>query len=196
MKDVLLVVDVLDDFAHEHGQELLSSFAKRHTQLVALLSAVRAQQIPVVYANDNRGIWDADADRIIRSAVNGPGGTIVSRVLPRTGERFVIKPRYSAFDHTPLGLILEELDCGRLLLAGMTTEGCVAQTAIAAREHGLKVSVAASACATTDPGKEETALRYLVDVVGVELDDTIGIRGFTAVDSGYLLATNEQGSGE
>ena len=69
-------------------------------------------------------------------------------------------------------------------------------TAIAAREHGLKVSVAASACATADPRKEETALRYLVDVVGVALDDTIRIRGFTADDSGYLLATNEQGSGE
>ncbi|MBA3561962.1 MAG: isochorismatase family protein, partial [Actinobacteria bacterium] len=45
-------------------------------------------------------------------------------VSPRRGERFVVKPRYSAFDHTPLELILEALECQRLLLAGMTTEGC------------------------------------------------------------------------
>ena len=90
-------------------------------------------------------------------------------LVPLPGERFVIKPRYSAFDHTPLALILEELGCARLLLAGMTTEGCVTQSAIAARELGLNVSVVAEACATVNREHEETALRYLVDVVGVRL---------------------------
>jgi nicotinamidase-related amidase len=173
VRDVLLVVDVLDDFAHENGEALLDSFAARHQGLVALLAAARRLDVPVVYANDNRGTWDADADRIVTSALDGRGGTLVASVVPRVGERFVIKPRYSAFDHTPLELILEELECERLLIAGMTTEGCVAQTAIAARELGLKVSVASTACATTDPSKESVALRYLVDVAGVELDETI-----------------------
>ena len=53
----------------------------------------------------------------------------------------MIKLRYSAFDHTPLALILEELGCERLLLAGMPTEGCVTQSTIAARELGFTVSV-------------------------------------------------------
>jgi nicotinamidase-related amidase len=173
MRDVLLVVDVLDDFAHEQGAELLTSFAERHAELADLLRTARERHIPVIYANDNKGRWDGAADRIITLALNGPGGTMVSRVVPQTGDRFLMKPRYSAFDYTPLELILDELDCERLLIAGMSTEGCVAQTAIAARERGLKVSVAAKACATTDQEKEETALRYLVDVVGVGLDDTI-----------------------
>jgi len=176
-RDVLLVVDVLDDFAHENGDRLLESFADRHARLVELLAAARSEQVPVVYANDNRGTWDGDSQRIIATALEGPGGSLVARVLPQANERFVIKPRYSAFDHTPLELVLEELDCERLLVAGMTTEGCVAQTAIAARERGFKVSVAATACATIDEGTEEIALRYLVDVVGVGLDDTIDLGG-------------------
>ena len=59
--------------------------------------------------------------------------------------------------------------CDRLLVAGTSTEGCVAQTAIDARELGYKVTVLAGACATTDEALEQTALRYLVDVVGVRL---------------------------
>ena len=35
------------------------------------------------------------------------------------------------------------------------------------------MTVAARACASTDPTLERTALRYLVEVVGVGLDDTL-----------------------
>ena len=37
-KDVLLLVDVLDDFAHEHGPELLASLSERQPALVQLLA--------------------------------------------------------------------------------------------------------------------------------------------------------------
>jgi nicotinamidase-related amidase len=170
MRDVLLVVDVLDDFGHEDGEKLLASFARRRESLVSLLTEARKRGVPVVYANDDKGIWDGNAQRIVDIALAGPGGHLVEAVAPRTGERFVVKPRYSAFDLTPLELILADLRCERLVLAGMTTEGCVAQTAIDARERGFKVSVVPDACATIDEAVEATALRYLVDVVGVRLE--------------------------
>ena len=56
----------------------------------------------------------------------------------------------------------------------MTTEGCVTQSAIDARELGLKVTVVPDACATAKPRVEETAVRYLVDVVGVKLRQDAG----------------------
>lgn len=124
MRDVLLIVDALDDFAHEHGEELLSSFAETQPALVELLESVRRAELPIVFANDNKGVWDGDVNGIVQRAFNGKGGQLVRSVSPRRGERFVVKPRYSAFDHTPLELILEALECQRLLLAGMTTEGC------------------------------------------------------------------------
>ena len=169
--DVLLLVDVIDDFGHEQGEELLASFRERQPALVELLLRVRAAGTPVVYANDNRGVWDGDARRLVDEAVSGPGGDLVREIAPGPNEQFVIKPRYSAFDHTPLDLLLGELECERLLMAGMTTEGCVAQTAIAARERGLKVTVVADACATTSRSLEETALRYIVDVVGARVEE-------------------------
>jgi nicotinamidase-related amidase len=171
--DVLLVVDVLDDFSHEDGDELRRSLEERHEALVALLESARAKDVPIVYANDNKGIWDGDVHDLTQRALDGPGGALVRDLLPREGERFVVKPRYSAFDHTPLDLILGDLGCERLVIAGMTTEGCVAQSAIAARELGLKVSVVPDACATVNRELEETALRYLVKVVGVRLAESV-----------------------
>jgi nicotinamidase-related amidase len=43
---------------------------------------------------------------------------------------------------------------------------CVAQTAIAAREHGLQVTVLHDACASIDADDERTALEYLERVTG------------------------------
>jgi nicotinamidase-related amidase len=58
------------------------------------------------------------------------------------------------------------LETERILLAGAATEGCVAQTAIAARELGFKVTVLADACATVDERLEAVALEYLDRVGG------------------------------
>jgi nicotinamidase-related amidase len=168
MNDALLLVDVIQRFEHEDGERLLASFGERLPGLQAALATARSRGILVVYANDNEGVWDGDAQALVRRAVeHGRGGDLVATVQPRPGERFVIKPRYSAFDVTPLELILRELEIERILLAGTATEMCVAQTAIQARELGFKVTVLAHACATTDPELEQVALTYLERVAGV-----------------------------
>ena len=169
MHDVLLIVDVLQDFEHDDGPTLLESLRQRRAQISRALARARASVTPIVYANDNRGAWDSDVWRLVERSLSGPGRDVIEALVPEQGDRFVVKPRYSAFDHTPLSLILEELGCERLLIAGASTEGCVAQSAIDARELGYRVSVVAAACATTDPELERTALRYLTDVVGVRL---------------------------
>ena len=72
-------------------------------------------------------------------------------VAPEPGHVLLYKPRYSAFDSTPLVLVLHELGVDRVVLAGTATEMCVAQTAIQGREHLLAVSVLRDACADIDP---------------------------------------------
>ena len=166
MKDALLLVDVITDFRHEGGEKLLASFRKRHDALVRTLEDARRRGLPVVYANDNFGVWDGNADRLVDAALHGEAGDLVRRIAPGPDELFVVKPRYSAFDHTPLVLILRELEIERILLAGAATEMCVVQTAIDAKEEGFKVSILADACATTDSEIEELALRYSEEIVG------------------------------
>jgi nicotinamidase-related amidase len=170
MKDALLLVDVIQDFEHEAGDALLESFRTRHAGLRRALAEARANGLPVIYANDNRGIWDGDAGGLIRGAIAGRGGDLVAAVAPEPGDRFVVKPRYSAFDHTPLVLILRELKIERILLAGAATEMCVVQTAIDAKEEGLKVTILADACVTTDERMERLAFEYAEKIVGAVVE--------------------------
>jgi nicotinamidase-related amidase len=171
MTDALLLVDVIQDFRHEDGDALLESFRARQPALRTALDRARRDGIPVVYANDNHGAWDGDAPGLVRRAVEaGRGGDLVAEIAPKHGERFVVKPRYSAFDLTPVELILRELEVDRILLAGTATEMCVTQTAIQARELGFKVTVLADGCATNDSRLEEVALTYLEQVAGVVVE--------------------------
>ena len=172
-----MIVDVFDDFSHEDGDALLASFESRFDNLRSLLQGARTRGIPVVFANDTAGIYDGDAGRVVEAARSGPAGERIDELAPVEGDRFVIKPRYSAFDSTPLALILRDLKIERVVVAGMTTEGCVAQTAIDAREEGLKVTVVPAACATIDTDVEAIALAYLERVVGVRLEDASAVTG-------------------
>jgi nicotinamidase-related amidase len=170
VRDALLLVDVLNDFEHEDGEKLLGSFRSRHDGFVAALEGARADGLTVVYANDTYGDWRGNGPALVGRALEGQGGELVEAIAPAEDDCFVVKPRYSAFDHTPLELILREREVERLLLGGMSTEGCVAQTAIDGRELGFKITVLAKACATIDERIEQVALEYLEQVAGAFVD--------------------------
>ena len=192
MRDCLVLVDLFDDFGHEDGEALLASFCARLEGISLLLSCARGRQLPVVYANDPAGVFDGDVRRIVARARAGPARARVEPLVPLPGDRFVVKPRYSAFDSTPLALILRQLEIERIVLAGMSTEGCVAQTAIAGKEKGFKVTVVPSACATVDAELEQIALSYLERVVGVRIEPQASIvetpSGFHDRTAGYGAA--------
>jgi nicotinamidase-related amidase len=135
----------------------------------AELAACRDAGIPVVYVNDQEGRWRWDVGELLDAAAAGPGADVAAALAPAPEEPVLPKPRYSAFDHTPVELLLRELGCERLLLAGATTEGCVVQTGIDARELGYKVTILTGACATIDPRLERVALAYAEEIGGIRL---------------------------
>ena len=167
--DALLVIDVLNDFEHEDGDSLLASFRERGATMADAIDAARAGGFPVIYVNDDRDRWDSNAPALAREAAEGRGREVIERLLPQPGDRIVLKHRYSGFDHTPLELLLEGDGVERVVVVGAATEGCVVQTALDAREHGLKATILADACATTDPELEELALRYAEQVGGIRV---------------------------
>ena len=167
MAKALLLVDVIKDFEHEDGERLLESFRDRHAGLVKLVAQARAAGTPVVYANDSDNSWGPDTAGLIRRAVEGKGGELVAEIAPRPEDTLVLKPRYSAFDETPLASLLSERGVAELAIAGTATEMCVFQTATDALRLGFEVSVHANGCATVDEHHEELALAYLERVLDV-----------------------------
>jgi nicotinamidase-related amidase len=168
--DALIVIDVINDFQHEDGDLLLASFRESLAAMRGTLERARADGVPIVYVNDERGCWESDAPALVRAALEADrSAEVVASVAPRPGDHILLKHRYSAFDHTPLDLLLEELAVDRLVLIGAATEGCVVQTAIDARERGFKVTIIADACASTDPELETVALDYVDRVAGARI---------------------------
>jgi nicotinamidase-related amidase len=169
--DCLLAVDIFANFDHEDGDKLLASMQSRANGFARVWREARGAHLPIVYANDSFGDWRGNAQRIVDRALAGPAGPMLEPLAPLPEDAFVVKPRYSAFDATPLEILLEELEIDRLFLVGTTTEMCIAQTAIDARERDLKVTVVRSACATVDEELERVALRYLRDVTGTMIEE-------------------------
>lgn len=168
--DALVLVDVLGNFEHADGAELAASFRAAAGGLTTAIARAREARLPVIYANDDFGTWSGDRARILaESRRTSPQPDLIDAVAPAPDDAFLCKPRYSAFDHTPLDLLLRERGVRRLLLAGTATEMCVAQTAIDGRELGYQITVLADACSAVDAGNATTALRYLEGVVGVRV---------------------------
>ena len=182
IREALLVLDVINDFEHEDGDRLLASLRARLPALEAALAHARASGLDVIYVNDAHGRWDGERSAHVTRALAGAGGDAVERLAPRGDDRFLFKGAYSAFHATPLARLLEELGVTRVVLCGAATEMCVAQTAIAARELGLQVTVLRDACAAVDAGDEQIALDYLEHVTGsmiVRVDSWRAARAFS-----------------
>jgi nicotinamidase-related amidase len=195
MRDALLLVDLIQQFRHDEGERLLQSFRERLPAMQAAIANARSSGMPVLYVNDSAGRWDSDAPALVRSAVEERGGgDVVALVAPQNGDRFVLKARYSGFDHTPLAILLAELEVERLLLVGAATEGCVVQTAIDARELGFKVTIIADACATNDEHLERIALHYAEQVGGVHVVRTSDLEG--ALSRRDDLAASSKSAGQ
>lgn len=101
MRDALLLVDLINFFDHDEGERLLQSFRERLKSMQAVIAHARSSRIPVIYVNDNVGRWDSDAPALVRAAVeDGPGGELIAVIAPEKSDHFVLKLRYSGFDHT------------------------------------------------------------------------------------------------
>ena len=71
------------------------------------------------------------------------------------------KARYSAFARTGLAEQLQAAGVDTLVLAGLTTECCVASSAWDGFEHDFHIVIASDACAAYEPDLHRHALRAL-----------------------------------
>jgi nicotinamidase-related amidase len=77
--------------------------------------------------------------------------------------RSLVKTRDSAFFDTDLAARLRNLGANRLVLCGISTHSCVAQTAIDAFAHNFRVAVARDAVASENVDLSQALLAFLED---------------------------------
>src|ERR671916_739879 len=128
-KTVLLLIDVINDFDFEAGEDLLRLAMPVGRNIAKLKERTGAAGIPSVYVNDNFGRWQSDFKKIVAHCRNSRGKPFVEMLLPDDDDYFVLKPKHSGFYSTTLSLLLTHLTTKNVILTGIAGNNCVLFTA-------------------------------------------------------------------
>lgn len=159
----LLIIDVINDLEFPGGDRILP-WAKRMAQnLLPFRDTAHAAGLPVIYVNDNFGLWQGDFRDVYKHCTRaGVRGRSTSRRLKSKAEHFfILKPRHSAFFSTSLEPLLQSLQVHKLILSGMATNLCVFFTAHDAHMRGYEIIVLSDCCAAESDHDHTVALDQL-----------------------------------
>ncbi len=157
----VLVVDVNYDFIGDRPAPILESIRRWRyscgeagwTALRAiqrLLAAARAKAVPIVYTTvEHRADgfdYGRDRDKNFRTgestSVEGQRGPqIPVEIAPEPADLVISKKKASAFFGTPLASYLIDLGVDTLLVAGVSTSGCVRATVTDGHAYNFRVCV-------------------------------------------------------
>jgi nicotinamidase-related amidase len=171
---VLLLVDFVNPLRFE-GAQALSEPAQAAARAVAKLRRQADKAgVQSVYANDNYGVWRADFAQLWEqcAAAGGASATMARALRPRRRDFTVLKPRHSAFYATPLHLLLQQLQCRRLVLTGLAADSCLLFTAMDAYLRGYSLWVPADGTASERDADCRQALDHMARVMKADTDPT------------------------
>ena len=164
---VLLLVDFINPLDFPGAGDLAPAALAAAAAAARLAWAMRAEGVPVVYANDNFGSWQSDFNTMVAGLARrgGPAARLVKLLKPKRGDITVLKPMHSAFFGSPLDILLDRMGTRSLVIAGLATDICVQFTAADGYLRGLKMHVPADCTAAESPGKQQAALAYMKQIL-------------------------------
>ncbi|WP_432543000.1 isochorismatase family protein [Kineococcus sp. SYSU DK002] len=122
-----------------------------------LLGAARSAGIPVVVTRvdirpdgSDAGVFFRKVPALAAFTTGSPFAAYVDGLEPRPGEHEVVKQYPSAFFGTGLAAHLDALGVDTLLIAGLSTSGCVRASTLDAMQHGFVPVVVADAVGDRD----------------------------------------------
>lgn len=158
----LLVIDMFSRFQFPDGEAIAAAAVRVAPQIARLKAHFDRRNWPVVFCNDNFADWRQDFRQLVATclASGGASAQIATLLAPGPDHYVILKPRHSAFLGTPLGMLLETLGTGDLVLCGLTADSCVLATAVDAKARGFTVTLARDGvCAL--PGRADKALSLM-----------------------------------
>lgn len=177
------MIDMVNAYTFEDSPLYASGALEALTHAQRLLLHARECLIPVIHTTiryhepDCRdgGVWVKKAP-VMKAMVEGnPHADFCEAVCPRDGELVVTKQYASAFFGTSLASTLYAQRIDTLVLAGLSTSGCIRATAVDGVQHGFRVMVVREAVGDRHPDPHVANLfdmdRKYADVVS--LDETL-----------------------
>jgi nicotinamidase-related amidase len=169
--DALLIIDCINDLEFPGGEKVLPWAMKLAPRLARFRGAAHADDIPVIYVNDNFGHWRSSFAEVYRHCTRGGarGRELCRRLKPSKKDYFILKPRHSAFFATSLVPLLEDLHVRRVILSGIATNICVLFTAHDAHMRGYKIVALSDCCAAESNFDHDVALTQLERFCGATI---------------------------
>ena len=168
-RPALIVIDFVNAYLLEDGPLFGGEGIRAaHRGAIELLGAARRAAIPVFHTNlsyetggRNGGILYRKVGALACFAEDAQDprfGRFVAGLEPAPGESVITKQYASAFFATTLASTLSFLGIDTLLIAGVSTSGCVRATAVDCCQHGLVPLVVRDAVGDRAPGPHESNL--------------------------------------
>jgi nicotinamidase-related amidase len=163
----LLLIDVINDFDFEEGEQLLRLALPVGKNIAALKKRAKAAGIPSIYVNDNFGRWQSDFKKIVDhcNSADAKGKAFVELLLPEDDDYFVLKPKHSGFYSTTLDLLLTHLTAKNLIVTGIAGNNCVLFTANDAYMRDFKVFIPADCVVSNTEEENRHALEQMETVL-------------------------------
>ncbi|HKK01050.1 MAG TPA: isochorismatase family cysteine hydrolase [Desulfuromonadales bacterium] len=173
MAEVLLVIDMLNDFVLPGAPLEVPATRSILPALQRRLEAAREAGTPVVFVCDAHVPDDPEFSRMNwpPHAVRGSSGArVVDELAPRAKEPVIAKTTYSGFFGTELEATLRKLKAEDVVLTGCVTNICILYTAADAAMRGYRVRVPVDAVASLDEAEGAFALTQMEKVLGVKVE--------------------------
>jgi len=180
-RPALLVIDFVQAYLVA-GSPLYAGAEPARVAAQTLLEAARRARIPVVHTNVQYQAGGRDGGVFFRkvpalkcfeAGARPDLAAFAAGLEPIAGETVVTKQYASAFFGTSLASTLTALGVDTLLIAGVSTSGCVRASAVDACQHGFIPLVVREAVGDRHPAPHEANLFDLqakyAEVVGLEL---------------------------
>jgi nicotinamidase-related amidase len=168
-RTALVVIDMINPYEHADADRLVDSVRDTLPAMVGLVKRAGAEDVPVIWVNDNFGSWRSNRDELVASAGRGPHADLVEPIAPAPDSLFVVKVRHSIFFQTPLGYLLNQEGIDRLVLIGQVTEQCVFYSALDAHIRHLEICVPSDAVAHIHRDLADAALRMMELNLGADI---------------------------
>ncbi len=159
---------ILVDFVQAYFDPDCELFADVDEALAAALrvrAAAAQVGVPVILTNVVYHPSAIDGGRFFEKVAplrhfvaGGPLGAWAPGLAPRPEELVISKQYPSAFFGTSLASTLTARGIDSVLLAGLTTSGCIRATCIDAMSHGFRTAVIADACGDRHPAPHDANL--------------------------------------
>ncbi|MCA1024086.1 cysteine hydrolase family protein [Halobacillus litoralis] len=168
----LLIIDMMNTLDFDGGEDLLENALPAAEDLQSFKQKMKEQGMPVIYVNDNFGLWQDNTSDIIDVCRKSPGEPLVELTAPDEDDFFIIKPKHSGFFGTQLEILLNQLGVSRLILSGVAGDICVLFTANDAYMREYELWVPSNLSASESRGDNDNAMKIIRRSLGAETAPT------------------------